>query len=335
MHSRVIAVTGVAGYWGRWLARRLVAAGHHVMGFDVHPPSPPIEGLEFLEVDLQNPLLPDVLISAGVEQILHLKFRWERQRSDAVFEHNVIGTTRLLEAANHARTAHVVLMGSTMAYGARPNNPSFISESASVRSGREAYLRHLYEIERVAKTMHENNSHSTITILRFAHIVGPTAPTFMNTLLKQEYAPTLLGFDPLVQFIHEEDVAAALEHAVVHLEQGPFRGAVNIAAQLPVPLARVLHIAGVKPVPLLHPLAYTVHRIPVIGDFALATQPIEWDYLRYPVVADTTVMSTRFGFTPTYDTETILTMIGRRWRVSVDGAELPAGASPTQEASNA
>ena len=89
------------------------------------------------------------------------------------------------------------------------------------------------------------------------------------------------------------------------------------------------------PVPAPHPLAYVAHRLPVARGVVFNAQPLEWDFLRYSVVADTTLMSTEFGFTPTYDTETILSLISQRWPLTVDGAGLSASASSTEEASNA
>src|SRR4051794_29351775 len=129
----VIAVTGAGSFWGGRLARRLAAAGHRVLAVDHNPPSTPIEAAETVEIELLNPLLPDVLAEYGATHLLHLDFRWERQATDAGFEHNVVGTRRLLEVATRIGLRHLVFMSSTLAYGARPDNPAFIPASAIPR----------------------------------------------------------------------------------------------------------------------------------------------------------------------------------------------------------
>lgn len=311
---RVIAVTGAAQFWGGWLTRRLSAAGHQVLAIDIRRPETAPDGAEAIEVDLANPLLTEVFQAHGVQQVLHTDFRWERRATEAGFEHNVLGTTRLLTAATSAGVRQVVLMSHSLAYGARPDNPAFIAETTRPRATDTGYARHLTEIEDVVYRLRDQEGTPVLTVLRFAHIVGPQAPSPMNELLKQWATPTLLGFDPLFQLVHEEDAALAMEHALLGWTDEPYNGAVNIAAHPPVPLAKLLRAAGVQPVPLLHPLAYLSGRVPTVGP-AQPAQPLGWDALRYSVVGDLRRMTEEFGFTPTYDTDAILAPLMERARL--------------------
>ena len=59
----------------------------------------------------------------------------------------------------------------------------------------------------------------TVTTLRFANIIGPTANTPMTRFLSTPATPRLLGFDPMLQVIHEDDVIGALAHAVTMTPQ--------------------------------------------------------------------------------------------------------------------
>lgn len=303
---RVIGVTGAAGYWGSRLAQRLSELGHRVIALDQRQPATPLEGVEFIEVDLRNPLLPDFFENHSIQQLLHLDFKWERRATEAGFEHNIMGATRLLGAATKAQVRQVVFMSHTMAYGARADNPAYISETTRARGVGAGYARHLTEIEDLISRLREEDERPALTVLRFAHIVGPTAPSLMNDMLKLWATPTLLGFDPLMQLVHEDDVAAALEHALLGWDDAPLDGAVNIGAFPPIPLAKLLHAAGVTPVPVLHPIAYAASRVTQLGSAVRQAQPLDWDYLRYPVVGDLTKMSTEFGFTPSYDTDAIM-----------------------------
>ena len=311
---RVIAVTGAAQFWGGWLMRRLSAAGHRVLAIDIRRPEAVPDEVEPIEVDLTNPLLTEVLQAHGVQQVLHTDFHWERRPTEAGFEHNVLGATRLLTAAASAGVRQVVVMSHTVAYGARPDNPAFIPETTRPRATDTGYARHLTEIEDVVYRLRGQPDTPALTVLRFAHMVGPQSPSPMNELLKQWATPTLLGFDPLFQLVHEEDAAAALEHALLGWSDEPYNGAVNIGAHPPIPLAKLLRAAGVQPVPVLHPLAYLSRRVPNVGPMEQA-QPFGWDYLRYPVVGDLRRMTDDFGFTPTYDTDAILAPLMERARL--------------------
>ncbi|MCW5849804.1 MAG: NAD-dependent epimerase/dehydratase family protein [Anaerolineae bacterium] len=311
---RVIAITGAAQFWGGWLSRRLSSAGHHILAIDIRRPDALPDGVEPIEVDLSNPLLTEVFQAHGVQQVLHTDFRWERRPTEAGFEHNVVGATRLLTAATNAGVRQVVLMSHTLAYGARPDHPAFISENTRPRATDTGYARHLTEIEDVVYRLRGQPDAPALTVLRFAHIVGPQSPSLMNELLKLWATPTLLGFDPLIQLVHEEDVAAAMEHALLGWADEPYNGAVNIGAHPPIPLAKLLRAAGVQPIPVLHPLAYLSGRVSGVGPLEQA-QPLGWDTLRYPVVGDLRRMTTEFGFTPTYDTDAILAPLMERARL--------------------
>jgi UDP-glucose 4-epimerase len=61
--------------------------------------------------------------------------------------------------------------------------------------------------------------------------------------------PTILGFDPRVQFIHEDDMADCLEHAVRHDLDGIF----NCAADGVLVLSEVIDLVGKTMAPVLPP----------------------------------------------------------------------------------
>ena len=53
-------------------------------------------------------------------------------------------------------------------------------------------------------------------VLRFANVLGPDVRTSHIDLFSLPAVPMILGFDPRYQFVHEDDVVHALEHAVKH-----------------------------------------------------------------------------------------------------------------------
>jgi UDP-glucose 4-epimerase len=306
--ERVVVVTGVSGYWGRRAAARLLEFEDlHVIGLDQEPPQKGVDGLDFIQADLRNPLLVELLAEEQVDTILHLQFREAVTPSENLFDQNVMGTAKLLAAGAAAGIRQFVLKSSLMVYGARPDNPMFLREDHPHNGTKKyGYIRDWMEIEKYAQSFHEQNPDALLTVLRFGHVVGPRADSPMTRFLREEEAITLLGFDPLMQVIHEDDVIAALVHAVM----GEYPGTFNVAPERGMPLWKTLGLAAKIPVPVLHPLAYwTVS----LGGPRLAPLPL--DYLRYPCMGDMRRMREVLQFTPQYTPEETVREFSSQQRV--------------------
>jgi UDP-glucose 4-epimerase len=295
----VVLVTGVAGYWGRRLAARLAAdPALHVLGLDATPPVESIKGLDFIQADVRNPLLVDVLRQEAVQKVCHLAFRESGRRDEAAFDLNVMGTMKVLGACAEAGVGRIVLRSSTAVYGARADNSAFLSEDHALNAGpRTGTLRDLLEIEAFCNGFQRQAPASRLTALRFAHIIGPTVDSPLTRFLRNPLAPILLGFDPLMQVIHEDDVVEALAHALGH----PTAGVFNIAAEGVLPLSKLMALAGKMGVPVVHLAAYWGN--PLLAGVGLPVYrfwPLEPDALRYPCVGDLAQMRDTLGFTPKY-----------------------------------
>jgi UDP-glucose 4-epimerase len=125
----------------------------------------------------------------------------------------------------------------------------------------------------------------------------------MNRFLNLKPPRILLGFDPMMQMIHEDDVVESLVYAV----QNDVPGVFNIAAEDAMPLSRLLRLARRLPAQVFHPIAYRGFDLLRGSRFRPTTVvPIEWDYLRYPWVTDLSHMVEDFGFSPLYRAEEAL-----------------------------
>jgi UDP-glucose 4-epimerase len=302
---RVILVTGVGDYWGARIAARLAADPDTlVIGLDDVAPLEEIENLDFIQADIQNPLLPELLSSEGVDIVCHLKFVESSDCSEANFNLNVSGARKVLGACADAGVRKVVLRSSTAVYGAHAGNSAFIAEETPLRgSSKYGYTRDLVELEAFCNGFAVQFPEISLTILRFANIVGLTATSPMTRFLKHKPPRILLGFDPMMQIIHEDDVVEALVHAA----QNDVRGVFNIAAEYAMPLSRILRLARRFPVHIFHPVAYKGFNLLRGSRFGPAEfAPIEWDYLRYPWVADLRLMVEDLGFSPLYRAEETL-----------------------------
>jgi UDP-glucose 4-epimerase len=298
---------------------------YHVIGLDTEQPQEKAERLDFLLADVRNPLLVELLKAEKVHTVCHLAFRHSVRRSEGAFDANVMGTTKLLGACSETGVSKIVLKSSMAVYGARPTNSAFLTEDHPLRgSKRYGYTRDMVEIETFCNGFSRMLTDTILTNLRFASIVGPTADTPMTRYLRSTWTPGLMGFDPMMQVIHEDDAVAALIHAVENDAPGTF----NVAAPEVLPLSTLRGLVGKLPLSVFHPVAnWGVALMGIYGRRLQHFLPIEPCYLRYPWVGDLTRMEQELGFAPRYTAEEALRDFAARLRLG----RYPSGAASLAE----
>jgi len=276
----------------------------HIIGLDEKTPAAGSTSFDFIQADVRNPLLTDLLSSETVHTVCHLKFVHRVRPSRAASDVNVVGTSNLLSACAEAGVKKVILTSSTMVYGAHPDNSTALSEEHALRGNRGyGYVKDLLDIETLYREFQHQVPELRLTILRCANIVGPTVDSPMTRFLRNRWAPALMGFDPVMQLIHEDDVLEALVHATCSDVPGVF----NLAAERAMPLSQIMALSGRVRLPLPHPLAYWGAGVLGRGTVQLdRCLPIEPDYLRYPWVADLTKMRDVMGFAARYTADEAL-----------------------------
>jgi UDP-glucose 4-epimerase len=110
--------------------------------------------------------------------------------------------------------------------------------------------RDIVEAERAVRDFALRHPHVTVTVLRFANGLGPALRTSLSQILGLPAVPGILGFDPRFQFIHEDDLAGCLEHAVRHDLEGVYNG----AADGVLVLSEVAGLLGKRLAPVLPPM---------------------------------------------------------------------------------
>ena len=282
------AVTGIASFLGARVLRRLVeqdGAGS-VVALDVAAP-PAGLGVAHRALDLTLPAsdqqVLDALREEGITRLVHCAF-FTSPRRDSTYAHELesIGTLNVLAAAAAAGVSHVLLRSFTAVYGARGENPNFLTEDRPLQPNPGlSWVRDKLEAEQHAASFARRYPDLTITVLRFAPLLGPDVHNFYTRLLDHRVVPTVLGYDPLVQMLHPEDALTALAAA---LEKAP-RGAFNVVPKRPITLGTALHTAAKVPLPVPHPLAYPL--VDLLWAAGLADAPGAFvDYARYLFVAD-------------------------------------------------
>jgi UDP-glucose 4-epimerase len=315
--GRRVLITGISGHLAGKLALRLEQDPdiEYVVGIGLEEPSADLERTEYVRADIRNPLTVKVLQTTAVDTVVHLNILATPGgvggRSQ-MKEINVIGTMQLLGACQRAETVGKVVMKSTTAvYGADPRDPALFTEDMTARSEpRHGYTKDAVEVERYARGFARRRPDVALTLLRFANFIGPEIDTPFTRYFSLPVVPTAMGYDPRLQFVHEDDAVEVLHRAV--RDQHP--GVYNVAGEGVVLLSQALRLIGRPSVPvvlpLVAPIASALRRFGVV-DFA--TDQLR--YLLYGRVADTTLLHHRFGYRPRFATKEAVVDFARGQRV--------------------
>lgn len=220
MGQRVL-ITGISGHLAGKLARRLEEdpGVEYVVGIGLEEPSADLERTEYVRADIRNPLVVKVLQTTEVDTVVHLNILATPQGAGGrpqMKELNVIGTMQLLGACQRAETvAKLVMKSSTNVYGADPRDPALFTEDMTARSEpRGGYTKDAVETERYARGFARRRSDVELTLLRFANFMGPEIDTPFTRYFSFPVVPTAMGYDPRLQFVHEDDAIEVLYRSV-------------------------------------------------------------------------------------------------------------------------
>lgn len=278
-----IILTGLAGRLGRRVAQRL-SRHHEVIGIDRRPCLGLPEGVVHHRLDVRRRPAEDVFRNSQADAVLHLGVVHNfRIPSERLYARNVIGTETLLRYVSKYRIKKLVLLSSGDVYGPSPSNSHFIDEDAPLMaSQRFPEIRTLVAVDRTVQSFFWRHHDIETVILRPAHIVGPNVRNAPSNYLRLRVVPTLMGFDPMVQLIHEDDLLRMMEAA---LKPG-VRGVFNLAGTEPVPLSRILKILCKPVLPIPHPLFRAF--LERAWRYRLTSFPApELDHIRFNTVLDT------------------------------------------------
>lgn len=299
--GKAMAVVGACGFIGRRSIEALArAAGPtRVLAIDARAPEGPLPpNAELVRLDLTRPgadgHLAAAFQAAGVEAVLHAAFLG-RPVQNRMFAHELeaIGTLHVLNACAAAKVRKLVVTSTTGVYGAGPRNPNWLREDAPLCEPRDRseFVADKVEAEHQVADFAAAHPAVVVTVLRMASVVGPTVRNAATAYLRGRVAPTVLGFDPLLQVLHEDDAVESVLLALSRDVAGPL----NVAAPGLLPLSLVLRLAGTPALPLPYPVA----RFALDALFAMGLLPVRGDlvdFLRFLWVADTSRAEQLLGF---------------------------------------
>jgi nucleoside-diphosphate-sugar epimerase len=149
----------------------------------------------------------------------------------------------LLAALDEAEVRSIVVVSSAMVYGAWPDNPVPISEEAVLRPNPGSrYATAKAELERLATSFGATHPDVALAILRptVTTSTDPDAVDWMGRSLWHVATARHGDVDPVAQFVHIDDVGAAIDHARRHSLDGAF----NVAPEGWLSASRQVELVG-------------------------------------------------------------------------------------------
>src|SRR6478672_7694362 len=254
--GRVVLVTGVSRDLGRRFARAVAGdpAVERVIGVDVVPPRGDIGDVSFVRADIRNPVIAKIIAKEDVDTVVHMSVISTPGNAGGrttMKELNVIGTMQLLAACQKAPgLQHLVVKSTTTVYGASSRDPAMFTEDMEPRrQPRSGYAKDVAEIEGYVRGFARRRPDVLVTMLRAANVVGPHVSSPITSYFRLPVIPTVLGFDPRMQFVHENDLMRVLTHCVNIEVPGTF----NVAGDGVMLLSQAVRRLRKPSVPLVRP----------------------------------------------------------------------------------
>jgi UDP-glucose 4-epimerase len=248
-----VLITGLGTFWGGRVAQALEKdpAVEVIIGLDTVEPRIELERTEFVRADQNYSILARIVRATQVDTILHtfLVVDSTRMTGRALHEVNVIGTMNLLAAAGapDSSVRQLVVKSSTLVYGSSDKDPTwFREETPRTSAPRTRVERSLLEVEDYLRDFAEDNPHVVVSLLRFSNVLGTDIITPISKALQLPATPCILGFDPLIQFVEEDDVVRSIEFVMDNQVPGIF----NVTGDGRLPWSEVAAICGKRTWPL-------------------------------------------------------------------------------------
>jgi hypothetical protein len=113
---------------------------------------------------------------------------------------------------------------------------------------RHGFAKDAMQVEDYVRSFERRRPNVTVTVLRTANQVGPTVENPLTRYFALPVCPVVFGFDPRLQFLHEEDASAALLRVLL----GPVaHGTYNLAGDGVVLLSQAIRMTLSPRVPAL------------------------------------------------------------------------------------
>jgi UDP-glucose 4-epimerase len=285
-----VLIPGISGLLGRLVAERLLSEGHEVAGIDRRPWRDAPAAIEMHDVDIRKRAAEDVFRKFRPEAVIHMATVTHLAvATEERYRINLGGTRAVFEYCRDYGVSQVIFVGRHTYYGASSDSPLYHPEDDTPMAvSTFPELADLVAADLYAASALWRMPELRTTILRMCYTLGPTGHGTLATYLRGSRVPAVLGFDPLFQFMHEEDVSKAICLAL----SKNLRGVYNVAGPQPVPLSVIARATGRTLIPL--PEIFFTRLMGHLGLPKLPPGAVS--HIKYPVIVDSSAFRAATGF---------------------------------------
>jgi len=295
LSKKTVLVTGAAGA----LAQRVIARLHgryNVVAVDFRRKVETDAGIPSYLVELHKRNLEDVFAAHKIDAVIHIGriFAHENSRQHR-YNANVLGSKRLFDLCRKYQVGQVIVHSTYYVYGASAYNPALIDEDAPLKASEVTQdLVDSVELESLANIYLWKHPELHITILRPCNVLGPGVRNSMSILLSRPLVPVLVGFSPMMQFVHVDDMADAM---ILAFEKN-LPGIYNVAPDDYVPYQQAVREAGCRRLPVLSIPPALPRMVSNLLNWNAFFPPYLVNYFKYPVILDGSLFRKTFGWKP-------------------------------------
>jgi UDP-glucose 4-epimerase len=293
--KKTVLVTGAAGS----LAKRVIARLHgryNVIAVDFRRKVETDAGVLSYKVEIFKRGFEDIFRDHKIDAVIHIGriFAHESNRQNR-YNANVLGSKRLFELCRKYSVKQVMIHSTYFVYGASAYNPALLDEDAPLKASEVTQdLVDSVELESLANIYLWKHPELNVTILRPCNVLGPGVRNSMSLLLSRPLAPVLMGFSPLMQFLHVDDMADAMVLAFEKNKPGIY----NVAPDDWVAYQEAVTQCGCKKLPLFSVPPVLPKIISGLLNWNAFFPPYLINYFKYPVILEGKLFRETFGWKP-------------------------------------
>lgn len=293
-----IGITGISGYLGTLLSRKLVenADVESVTGIDLKEPRFKHAKIRFVQCDVRDRALAEAL--KGCDTVVHLTFVVQEIRDKKLtYDINLNGTKNLLDACGVNRPGKLVVASSVAAYGCVDRKEP-ITEDSELRGNKDCYYSDTKRIvEGMLDEFQKKNPDMIVTRMRPSIFCGRNVNNFFVDTIKLPVIMYVKGNPYGLPLVYEGDVADAFYTVIVEDHPGAF----NIHAGM-LTVKRTSEILGKKTLGM----PFGIARIIADIGFRLGITKFSGDWVelgRYPMIMDASKAGRDLHWKPTKNAE--------------------------------
>ncbi|MEM7589282.1 MAG: NAD-dependent epimerase/dehydratase family protein [Myxococcota bacterium] len=184
------------------------------------------------------------------DSIIHAGFLWPsihtNTQNAALF--NIQLLHRLLRLACDVGVRQFILISAAYLYGPSEHTCGWLTEESALHCAAHpnSRLSSMACMDTTVQAFLWQHKQIATTILRPVYTLGPQLNNAESQYLRLHRVPTVLGYDPMIQVVHQNDVVRAVKTVLRKRTRGVF----HIVGDNQAPLMRLIQASGGSPLPM-------------------------------------------------------------------------------------